>query len=804
MSKKKRPATQPSLANRPRTPARTQRQLSRGRIVALLGVVALMVVAALLIVSRPWRESRSELLALPGPQTAFVEPIVRREDFVGSEKCASCHQREFGMWKASTHAAAGGVPPMVKVIARFNGAPIRFRDATVIPATAGGRFTFTVKRPGRPDRTYRVDGVIGGGHMQGGGTQGFVTRVVDGTYRFLPFDFSRHSNRWFCNTIGRADHGWQPITPDLSLDECVDFPPVRALGDDARFSNCASCHGSQITMALDTVARRYRTEFTSLGINCESCHGPGRRHLALVADTGAVARGDVGMAALATYPKDSSLGTCWQCHALKDQLRKGYVSGKPLEAYYAMRTPQLGDEAHLPDGRVRTFAYQQGHLYSDCYVNGGMTCTSCHDPHSQGYRDVNGVALTGRFDDRQCTSCHASKGVKPALHTRHKSGSPGSQCTSCHMPYLQEPELGPSIQYARSDHAIPIPRPAFDSTLGVRSACRICHADRSEGALDAQVRAWWGEVKPHARAIDALVEAQRGGDRASVAKLLLVPDERHTAALFAGMAWFLEHHLAPDVPELEDDVVRRLEKLATHPDPDVRALALASLHYSAGQDNAVRRVLADALRQPQPADHLLRSRWVVILGYLGDKARGEGKADVAIRTYRKALEVEPENARVYQNLGLAYSMTRSLDQAVQAYRRSLEIDGSQPLTLVNLGIAYDEQRQGAQAVAAYERAIALNEFEPLAWFNLGNVYLKSGDLPEAKSDYERALASDPSIAAANFYLARIALQQRDFPAALAALESGLEFDPKNAEALQMRDQLQKAGVQPRRASPGGR
>jgi tetratricopeptide (TPR) repeat protein len=253
----------------------------------------------------------------------------------------------------------------------------------------------------------------------------------------------------------------------------------------------------------------------------------------------------------------------------------------------------------------------------------------------------------------------------------------------------------------------------------------------------------------------------------------------------------------------ERDIVQRLEKLAAHPDPDVSALALASLHYAAGRQNDVRRVLAAALRQSQPADQLLRSRWVVILGYLADKARGEGSADVAISTYHKALEVEPENARVNQNLGLAFSMTRSLDQAVEAYRRSLEIDGSQPLTLVNLGIAYDEQGQAPLAVSAYERALALNEHEPLAWFNLGNVYLKSGDLAKAKANYERALASDPSIAPAHFYLARIALQQRDFPAALAAVESGLEFDPKNAEGLQMRDQLQKAGVQPRRASPGG-
>ncbi|MBI2401608.1 MAG: hypothetical protein HYV20_02490, partial [Gemmatimonadetes bacterium] len=75
------------------------------------------------------------------------------------------------------------------MIARFNGAPIRFKNATVIPrVTAGGEYQFAVSQPGRPRVVLAVTGVIGGGHMVGGGTQGFVASFPDGTVRFLPFD----------------------------------------------------------------------------------------------------------------------------------------------------------------------------------------------------------------------------------------------------------------------------------------------------------------------------------------------------------------------------------------------------------------------------------------------------------------------------------------------------------------------------------------------------------------------------------------------------------------------------------------
>ncbi|MBV6522326.1 MAG: Photosystem I assembly protein Ycf3 [Gemmatimonadaceae bacterium] len=685
----------------------------------------------------------------------------------------------------------------MKIIASFNGAPIRFRDAQVIPLARDGRFSFTVRQAGLPDQVIPVDGVIGGGHMEGGGTQGFVTALDDGTYRFVPFDFSRHDGKWFCNTLGRTNRGWVPISDSLPIAACVDWPPVRVLGDESRFSNCMSCHGSQIQVALDTTAARYRTSFTSLGINCESCHGPGKRHIALVQDPAAVASGNIGMTALATYGKDSSLGVCWQCHALKDRLQPGFVSGKPLAAYYSLRTPQLGDQAYLPDGRVRTFAYQQGHWYSDCYVNGGMTCTSCHDPHSQGYRDVNGTPLPGRFDDRQCTSCHASKAVNSTAHTHHTPSSAGSRCTSCHMPYLQEPELGNAIRFARSDHAIPIPRPVFDSTSGVTSACKGCHADRSETALETQLSAWYGTIKPHARAIDGLLRARATSDRAAAARLVLVPDEKHTAVQFDGMAYFLERFLDADMESIERDVVSRLERIASHGDIDVRALALASLHFSRGNDRDVRGILIRALDGAGNEESYLRARWGMILGYLADKQRNGGNPSAAITIYRKALEVEPSAAPLHLNLGLAFAQTGDAASAIAEYRRSLELDARQPLALVNLGIALDDGGRAEEAIDAYRRALRMNPRDPLANFNLGNVYLKATDLANAATYYERAIASDPSIALAHLYLARIRATQGDLPAALTQVRLTLQFDPSNEEATALREQLTRVTAEAR-------
>ncbi|NIP83598.1 MAG: hypothetical protein GWM90_31980, partial [Gemmatimonadetes bacterium] len=198
----------------------------------------------------------------------------------------------------------------------------------VRPTVQAGAYVFHVDRRGAR-QTWTVDGVVGGGHMVGGGTQGFLTRADDGTVRFLPFDWSRTDGVWFCNTGTRPDTGWVPITRDMRLADCGDWPPRRIMGHHPRFANCQECHGSQIRVAFDSVARAYRTDWTTLTVNCESCHGPARRHVERMraGDGGP----DIGLSSLAMLDTDASLRVCFRCHALKDAVRPGWLPGAGLE-----------------------------------------------------------------------------------------------------------------------------------------------------------------------------------------------------------------------------------------------------------------------------------------------------------------------------------------------------------------------------------------------------------------------------------------------------------------------------------------
>jgi len=730
MAKKKK-QSQSFAARKGLTPSEAQTR--QGRLAFFIGIaliVTLLIVSLYtipafrrtlnkIISSFENGEPQTELASFPPPKQVVKKSEIEFADFVGSEACRDCHLEQYEQWKTSTHGRAGGEPGNTKIIAKFNRQPLVFKDATVIPLiNAAGEYVFRVEYENKAAEEFKVAAVVGGGHMAGGGTQSYFAKFPDGTLKFLPFDFIRAENIWFAQL--RNDGSWTPVSRDISLGDLAQWPPHRILGSDQDFSNCQNCHGSQIIAQYDSSQKKYATKYQTLQIDCESCHGPGRRHIELAASENFDALEDIGMQALSTFAKDQSLKICFQCHATKDAIRNDYLPGKRLEDYYSLKLPILGSSPYLADGRVREFAYQENHLFSDCYLNGSMTCVDCHDPHSQKYRDGFGNALKGRFDNGQCVGCHASKAQTATQHSHHREGSPGNLCTSCHMPYLQHKLVGNWLKFARSDHTIPIPRPAFDAGLGIESACKKCHQDKTDEWLQKKVDEWHGKTKPHHPSIEKNLQARNTREIKETAELLLNPQAQHSMAQVMGLSDFIKRFLRPDMTGLDQAIVGKLRALAENDDLDISALALMALHLSAGNDRQIRSFLIDALQKMGGRETAIRARWANSIDYLGVVFVNKKEFANAIRAHEKALEIMPDD----------------------------------PITLTNLGVAYQSQGDYRSAIDAYKKAL---QRKPQAWLYLQVSHLHEalGEIPEALAALRDWLRYDPTNEEARQSLARL-------------------------------------------------
>jgi len=75
----------------------------------------------------------------------------------------------------------------------------------------------------------------------------------------------------------------------------------------------------------------------------------------------------------------------------------------------------------------------------------------------------------------------------------------------------------------------------------------------------------------------------------------------------------------------------------------------------------------------------------------GHQAREAGNVDEAIRCYKQAITIDPNNAPAHNNLGSIYGILGMLDDAIVEYQKAIAIDPDYTLAHNNLARAYRQQ-----------------------------------------------------------------------------------------------------------------
>jgi len=167
---------------------------------------------------------------------------------------------------------------------------------------------------------------------------------------------------------------------------------------------------------------------------------------------------------------------------------------------------------------------------------------------------------------------------------------------------------------------------------------------------------------------------------------------------------------------------------------------------------------------------------------LGNALSGQNRPAEAEAAFRQALELDPQDAGAWNNLGAALSGQNRPAEAEAACRKALALDPQLAYAWNNLGNALSGQSRPAEAEAAYRQALELDSQDAVAWYNLGNALSGQNRPAEAEAAYRKALELDPQYAIAWNNLGN-ALSGQNRPAeAEAAYRKALELDPQQAVA----------------------
>lgn len=168
------------------------------------------------------------------------------------------------------------------------------------------------------------------------------------------------------------------------------------------------------------------------------------------------------------------------------------------------------------------------------------------------------------------------------------------------------------------------------------------------------------------------------------------------------------------------------------------------------------------------------------------EAHRSGDLAGAVGLYRSALEVRPDDATLWNNLGTAYRGLGDVDEALSALRSAVAADPSYAPAWSNLGLVLDSEGRDGEAIEAYREALRRDPTNIGAKVNLANKYQAMGMRDEARALLQGALRDDPALPEAHYALARVEEEEGNVSEAIRHYRLFLELGRGRFPALETR------------------
>lgn len=694
-------------------------------------------------------------VSTPTVQPAKAQSVVvTPAKMVDEQQCQGCHSEQMKDWQGSHHQLAMQEANAETMLGDFNNVTFKAQNETT-------RFSrkddgFWVNTPGIDGKNadFKVAYTFGIAPLQQ-----YLIEVGEGRLQALGVAWDTERNRWFHLYPGQGVNFKNPLHWSKP-------------SQNANFM-CVECHTTGYKRNFDAAKNTFDSQWNSLGVGCQACHGPASNHLEWTAK-----KGDLIHAGFAVDIKDKDatveIETCARCHSRRAPLGDGYTVGKRLMDDY-LPSP-LTRELYALDGKIKDEVFEHGSFAQSKMLDKGVRCSNCHNPHSTELKAPgNGV----------CLQCHNTAGKTSVTgvdgkglqaknydsieHTRHTPGQPGSQCVDCHMP--GKFYMGNDF---RHDHSFSIPNPERAKKLGTPDACLTCHQGKAGDKVTEQFKLWNTATTAQAPRYDESLWLIRNG-QPGAAQALYEQLQRSNLPAIQRATLLAELPLYPS-----EQALKLATKDLSNPAPQVRESAVRAISaFLPPPERAP--LLTPLLGDPVKAVRIVAARDLLSVARNG-LGSAQANWNAAIAEYEAVQKSLAERAESNLNLAMLYQASGRNDEVESLLRTALKRDPDFYPALVTLVQWLEANGRGQEAQTLLGQSLKEHPDTALLQHTQGLALVRAGQSAQAMPALRKAAQLEPQNAQYGYVLAVALHDSGKVDEACEELERLLNVQPANRNA----------------------